>query len=89
MKRRELNQVKEAMKYTLLTAEKGSSVLTGLLKRANTLEEELRLSRKRRPRRGETLSLRKIKKNEKCFSDTLDIVLALRKQEMSRNPEKD
>lgn len=76
------------MQYALLTAERNSNVISKLMAKAASLEEELAIRKKREKGKKKTerrsRSVMMLPQRENCFENTLDIVLSARKQQASK-----
>jgi hypothetical protein len=72
------------MKYALILSDKKSNIITELINRANVLEQQRDYKAKRKNKlnfsRGHSLGT--IKNEDKCFPDTLGLVLAARKRKI-------
>ncbi len=70
------------MKYALILTDRKSNVITELIDRANILEQQrdYKIRRKAKASFSKGLSLASIKNEDKCFADTINLVLSARKR---------
>lgn len=74
--------IREEMKYALILTDRKSNVITELINRANVLEQQrdYKVRRKAKLNFARGHSLGTIKNEDKCFPDTLGLVLSARKR---------
>lgn len=70
------------MKYALILSDRKSNVITELIDRANILEQQrdYKVRRKAKANFARGYSLVTIKNEDRCFPDTLGLVLSARKR---------